>query len=93
MSNANPYKARLEKARRRLEGIKTSDLKIAQSALWSVILDSYERMIREPSNQEFVRLAKTLISAIREYRSALETGELEARISILEADSCIPTRS
>ena len=85
MANSNPWKARLEKTRKRLQEMTTGDIEAAQKALHMVLLDGLSRIEQQPGDQEFCRLASAITSAAREYRALIEVGEIEERIQQLEA--------
>ena len=84
MANSDPSKARLAKARKRIAAIKTVDIDMASSALAGVILEAYSRIDEETDVADLSKLGTLIVGACREYRTLLETGELETRLSELE---------
>ena len=84
MANPNPSIARLAKARKRIASIKAVDIDMASSALAGVILEAYSRINEETDVSDLSKLGTLIVSACREYRTLLETGELETRLSELE---------
>ena len=84
MANPNPNAARLAKARKRIASIKAVDIEMASSALAGVILEAYSRFDEETDVADLSKLGTLIVSACREYRTMVETGELENRLSELE---------
>lgn len=87
MANTNPYKARIAKARRKMQHVPDGDLKQARGILWAVVTDGAERLrnLDPENNNDYYKLANALTGVIREFRSLLESAELEERVSALEA--------
>lgn len=90
MANSDPSKARLAKARKRIASIKAVDIDMASSALAGVILEAYSRIGEETDVSDLSKLGTLIVSACREYRTLLETGELEARMQEIEKAYSIP---
>ena len=84
MANPNPNAARLAKARKRIASIKAVDIDLASSALAGIILECYARLDESTDTNELSKLGTLVVSACREYRVMVETGELESRLSELE---------
>lgn len=82
--NPDPWKARIAKTKKRIKELTVGDIEMAQKALYTVLLDGLSRIEKSPGDQEFCRLASAITSAAREFRSMLELGEVEARLSELE---------
>ena len=84
MANPNPSKARLAKARKRITSIRAVDIEMASSALAGIILECYARLDESTDTSDLSKLGTLVVSACREYRAMVETGELETRLSELE---------
>ena len=86
MANPNPYKARQAKAAKRIKELTEGDIQAARKVLWSVILDGSERLqsLHENDHGEYYKLANAVTGAVREYRSLIESSEIEERVTALE---------
>jgi hypothetical protein len=86
MPNPNPYRARHEKARKRIALLTDGDIQSARKVLWSVIIDGSERLesLGQHEHGEFYKLANAVTGAVREFRSLIEASEMEERVAELE---------
>lgn len=77
----------MAKAHKKIESIPYGDLKQARGILWTVVTDGAKRLqnLDQGNNNDYYKLANALTGVIREFRSLLESAELEERVSALEA--------
>ena len=92
MGNPNPWKARQAKARKRLKNMTAGDIKDAKAALWLVITEGMERidLLQDGDHTDFCRVANSLTGAVREFRSLIETSEIEERVAQIERNQSKP---
>lgn len=86
MANPNPWKARQVKAEKRIKGLTEGDIRSARKILWEVLLEGSERIRALPpdAHNDYYKLTNAITGAVREYRSLVETTEIEERLSALE---------
>lgn len=87
MPNPNPYKARQAKAQKRIGAMPEGDIEAARRILWGVLVDGSERLrsLYPDQHNEYYKLANALTGVVREFRSLVESSELEQRIQVLES--------
>ena len=89
MANTNPYKARIAKARKRLNQIKVSDLDDVRRALSMAMIELCERISdvdRQRSDEEICRLSNTLARVSGELRGIFESVEVNDRLEKIEKE-------
>ena len=86
MPNPNPYKARQAKAAKRIGSLPEGDIEAARRILWSVLVDGSERLrsLDPDQHNEYYKLANALTGVVREFRSLVESSEIEERVAALE---------
>lgn len=86
MANPDPHKAREAKARQRLESSDPGDLKRLKAKLWA-LLDKVEETLATTGaiTPENVRVVYAFTQVAATFAKIHEIGELEERVTALEA--------
>ena len=81
MSNPDPYQARIARKRRGRNG----SLATAQRILWRAVLKVEATLEDEKSAEMVIKCTHALSQALQAYGRLVETGQLEDRLKVLEA--------
>lgn len=82
--NPDPYKARVAKARKRLEAVVVGDLDEVRRALTLALCELVQRIDKTKSTEETCRLTNAVTRVASELRAIFSSIEFENRLSALE---------
>ena len=87
MPNPSPHKARVAKARARLESNDPGNIVRLQGKLWA-LLDNIDATLAEDTKitPENTRIVYAFTQVVGVYLKAREVGEIEARLAVLESE-------